>query len=203
MSEEFTAEDAVRRYLMYVADPTSVRDDAAIAAAERAVEDARDPLSKLKALSALERVRAGDEGDRLKMAFMLHARAWAETNDVSIGAFRSMGVSDDVLAGAGFVVPRGGRRSSTAKARPARSTPARSGGGRARAVPVGAVTEHILGREGTFTLNDVLAQVGGTPATATRAIRALVDEGAVTNLGPDPAHSARGRAPFLYEVTRR
>jgi len=50
------AEASVRQYLLYIEDPSSLRDESEIQKKTQAVLDATDPIDKLKALAELERV---------------------------------------------------------------------------------------------------------------------------------------------------
>ena len=56
-SVTITPETAVRLYLQFIDDPTQLLDAAAIKQAKGAVEKAKDPIDRLRALSALERAR--------------------------------------------------------------------------------------------------------------------------------------------------
>jgi hypothetical protein len=46
----------------------------------------------------------------------------------------------------------------------------------------------------------VVEAVRGSEITVRKAIAELVDAGTVRNLGPDPHHHGRGRAPLRYET---
>src|SRR4051812_19384760 len=82
-----TPESAVRAYLQYLQDPTSVVDVAVVKKAQSAVERARDPIDRLKALGALERSQATDKAV-YKDDFVKLARTWAQGEDVPVSAFR-------------------------------------------------------------------------------------------------------------------
>jgi hypothetical protein len=62
------------------------------------------------------------------------------------------------------------------------------------------VKAHVRGLTGTFTMAAVVEAVRGSEITVRKAIAELVDAGAVRNLGPDPHHHGRGRAPLRYET---
>ncbi len=118
-------EDAVRRYLEWLEDPDSLIDDEAVARAEAAVADARDPLTRLHALADAEHARQAD-ADAVIRDFITHARAYAEAQSIPIAAFRAVGVSDDVLRQAGFGLagrvpagrgPRGARAAGVRRGR--------------------------------------------------------------------------------------
>jgi hypothetical protein len=182
-------ETAVRQYLLFLEDPTKLRDDAEIQKRTQAVLDAKDPIDKLKALAELERVAKIDEGP-LREGFIKHAKAWSEEVSVPLSAFRELRVSDDVLREAGFDVPatrgRGRGRASS------------EGRQRAKAVPVEEIKNYVLGLKGTFILTDVMNGVGGSQATVRKAIDELIEAGQVEKLGPMPNYSGRGRAPVQY-----
>jgi len=184
------AEGAVRQYLLYLEDPSKLRDEADIQKKTQAVLDANDPIDKLKALADLERVAKVDEGP-LREGFVSHAREWSETQSIPVGAFRELRVPDDVLRAAGFDLP-----STPARGRGrAGNEPARQ---RAKAVPVDDIKAFVLDQKGTFVLADVQNGVGGSPATVRKAVEELVEAGQVEKLGPLPDYQGRGRAPIQY-----
>ena len=189
-----TPEDAVRRYLEWLEDPDSLIDDEAVARAEAAVADARDPLTRLHALADAEHARQAD-ADAVIKDFITHARAYAEAQSIPIAAFRAVGVSDDVLRQAGFgVVGRvpAGRSSKGARA---------AGAPRAKQVSVDELKAAALGLPKRFTLTDLAAAAGGgSPATVRRAVDELISAGKVDKLGPKPDHQGPGRAPTLYQL---
>ncbi|MEZ5139619.1 MAG: hypothetical protein R2702_12885 [Acidimicrobiales bacterium] len=151
MSNE--AEAAVRRYLAYLDDPSSVVDQDLVRAAEEAVAAAPDPLAKLHAAADLERARAADPGD-IEDDFVRHAKAYAEAEDIPAEAFVAVGVPGDVLERAGIGEPRtrrrGGRRASAAP--------------RAPQVPVSQIKAAVSQLPKRFTL----AQVAEAPAAGLR-----------------------------------
>lgn len=191
------AESQVRRYLMYLEDPGSLRDPAEIQRKTVAVLEAKDPIEKLKALAEVERASAVDEGS-FRAGFVEHARAWAEEHGVPVAAFRELRVPDDVLQEAGFDVPRRGRGRAGGRRAAAGSAPRTRT--RAPSVPVDDVKAHVLGLQGTFTLADVQAGAGGSPATIRKAVEDLVGSGQVKKLGPAKDYRGRGRAPTQYEL---
>lgn len=184
-------EDAVRRYLLFLDDPRQLRDDQEIQKLTQVVLDAVDPIEKLKALSNLERASSIDEAP-LRQAFVEHAKAWADAEQVSVDAFRELRVPDDVLREARFDVP-----SSPARPR-RRSVPVTDGGGRADPVAAHTIQQFVLQQQGTFVLADILNGAGGSPATVRKAVEELVDTGRVERLGPVADHGGRGRAPIQY-----
>jgi len=186
-----TPEEAVRRYLEWLEDPDSLIDDEAVAKAEAAVADARDPLTRLHALADAEHARQAD-ADVVIRDFITNARTYAEAQSIPISAFRAVGVSDDVLRQAGFGVAgragRGGRAT-------------RAVGPRAKQVSVDELKAAALGLPKRFTLTDLSAAAGGgSPATVRRAVDELISAGKVDKLGPKPDHQGPGRAPTLYQL---
>ncbi len=171
-------EAAVREYLMWLEDPASLRDESAIATAAAAVESATDPIDRLHAITALQKVKNVD-GSHLRAAFVEHAKSWAETNGVSAEAFRELGVPPQDLRAAGLLAGSG---SSTGPRR-----------GRVSA-------EMIKGSipEGRFTISALEAASGASTATVRKVVSDLVDEGVLVDLGPDQNHTGRGRAPLLF-----
>jgi hypothetical protein len=183
------SETAVRQYLLYLEDPSKLRDESEIQAKTQAVLDATDPIDKLKAIAELDRVANVDETP-LREGFVKHAKAWADELGVPLSAFRELRVPDDLLREAGFDVPAGRRRGLGAASADGRQ--------RAKAVPIGDIKDWILGQKGTFLLADVMSSVGGSPATVRKAVDELVEAGSVEKLGPVPDYQGRGRAPVQY-----
>ncbi len=185
-----TPEDAVRRYLLWLEDPSSIVDEAAVARAEAAVADASDPLARLHALADLEHARSADAAG-VVADFVAHARTYAEAQSIPVAAFQASGVPDDVLRQAGVLGgARGGRRAV--------------GGGTGTRAPKVAIDElkaavHRLPKQ--FTLADVAREAGGgSPQTVRKAVDELIADAQVRSLGPKPDHHGRGRAPTLYEL---
>jgi hypothetical protein len=187
------AEEAIRSYLLFIDDPTKLRDEAEVQARTVAVLQADDPIEKLKALAALERASAVD-GKGLRAAFVEHAQAWAEANGISVEAFLKLEVPADVLIAAGFDVPPARvRRTAPGAAAPGGGPPTRR-----PAVAASDIKEAVLTFAEPFTLNEVMAKVGGSPMTVRKAVEDLITEGKVERQGPVPDYSGRGRAPIQY-----
>lgn len=191
------AEQAVRRYLEFLADPSSAVDGARVAELETALASSDDVIAKLKLHGELERSRQGDVAE-LRSAFARHARAWAQRNDVGVEAFRSLGVSDIALAESGFDLGR--NTAGRAKTAPAARAPRATRGPRSTNVSAKTIRETILARTGTFTLALVMADAGGSPGTIRKVVDELEADGRVRNEGADPHHSGRGRSPHLFRV---
>jgi hypothetical protein len=189
------AELAVRRYLLWLRDPSALVDVAAVDELERTAAAATDPIERLKALSRLEQARAVD-GERCKLDFIRYAKQWADEQRITVSAFHAVGVDDTILRAAGI-----GLSSSTARTRAPRSAPrADAGDGRSRSVGVEAIGAAVAEWTEEFTLADVVAKVGGSPMTVRKAIDDLVNRGTVRRLGPARDHHGRGRAPIVYRT---
>jgi hypothetical protein len=186
-------EEAIRSYLLFLDDPTKLRDEGEVQRRTVAVLEAQDPIEKLKALTALEKAAAVDE-KALRSGFVEHAREWAEANGISVQAFQKLNVPDDVLTAASFDVPAQRRRRSVAGA-VGTVTEASS---RRPAVATADIKEAVLTLAEPFTLSEVMAKVGGSPMTVRKAVEDLIAEGRVERQGPVPGYSGRGRAPIQY-----
>ena len=193
MSDVVDPEAAVRSYLLSLRDPSALVDQDAIDALSRQAAETTDPIEQLRLLSRLERAKAVDPA-HYEHQFIRCARQWAEANEVSVAAFRSLGVPDATLRAAGLVAGAG-RSSAPRQAR--RTT---SGAGRAPSVSAEQVKAHVRGLSGTFTMAAVIEAIHGSEITVRKAISELIEAGAVRSLGPDPHHRGRGRAPVRYET---
>jgi hypothetical protein len=191
-AQKISPEEAIRSYLLFLDDPTKLRDEGEVQRRTVAVLEAHDPIQKLKALAALEKAAAVDEKG-LRAGFVEHAQEWAEANGISVRAFRELKVPNDVLAAAGFqVTAQRNRRSVTGSA----GTPAVTQ--RRPAVSAVDIKEAVLTLAEPFTLSEVMAKVGGSPMTVRKAVEDLIAEGRVERQGPVPGYSGRGRAPIQY-----
>ena len=190
-----SAQEAVRRYLDFIANPQSAIDQDAIAAAEAALGEAEasgDRLAELEARAALAKAKEAD-GSELEAAFVGQARAYAQERDIPAAAFEDMGVSSDVLRRAGLL--RGGGRRSSA---PARAT-------RSKRVNVEVIQEHMrsMSKGSTFTIAELQDALGGSPATTRKAIDLMPskDVSEVTDTAVIAKHAtgSRGRAPKVWQ----
>ncbi len=196
MSDPVAPEHAVRRYLAWVDDPSSAIDQDAVDRAEAAFASASDPIDRLHAAAAREKAKAADVA-QLQTDFVTHARAYAETEGIPVEAFRTLGVSDDVLSEAGFAVPSSrGRRGPAAGARSSSASTPRS-----PQIPVSQLKAVATQMPKQFTLAQLAERAGGgSPATVRKAVEELIAEGRAASLGPKPDHQGPGRAPTLYEL---
>ena len=195
-----SAEQAVRRYLAWIEDPDSAVDQDALEAAERAFASATDPIAKLNAAAAREKAASADVS-AIEHDFVVHAKAYADAEQIPASAFEALGVGADVLKQAGFAVAastRGRRPSTSSSPAPIRS----SGGPRAPQVSVAAIKAAAAQMPKQFTLAQLADKAGGgSPVTVRKAVDELIAEGRAAKLGPAPDHQGPGRAPTLYELT--
>jgi hypothetical protein len=189
---EDIAERAVRNYVLFLEDPQQLIDQDHIAMLQSRAEQTADPIERLKIYAELERAECSDES-RYRLDFVLHAKAWAASNDIGPAAFRRVGVSDDVLSSAGLVT-EGARGAKTVRKREPATT--------RTSVTAESIKQHVRSLRGSFTLADVQSTMGGSPMTVRKGVQALVDDGTITRLGPMRDWSGRGRAPIVFEVCR-
>jgi hypothetical protein len=185
-----SAEQAVRQYLAWLSNPDLLRDEARISDLRAKADGETDPIAKLRIFTELERASAVD-AEGVKLAFIQHAKAWADGNDVTAGAFRLLGVDEVMLAAAGLI---GGARK--------RNRRVDAGGHRAANVSAIVIKQRVGSLDDAFTLSDLMNDVGGSPATVRKAVEEMIADGSVEKLGPIAHHAARGRAPIQYRRTR-
>ena len=182
-----SADDAVRRYLTFLDDPSKLVDEAEVRRLQDQVDRAEDPIDRLLARAALLRAETTD-GEAYKRDFIKHAKKWADAEGVPASAFRALGVPDDVLANARL---DGKTRRGTRVNRDV-------GAPRRARISIPRLEEKILLLDGTFTVKDVTEQIGGSPATVKSALGRLEVQGKVKRAGERIGH--RGRAAKAWEV---
>ena len=192
-----TAEAAVRKFLEFVADPASARDEALITSLNEQVSAVRDPIQKLKLLAALDRAEKSD-GEALRHGFVLHARHWADQEGIPLKAFREIGVNDIVLAEAGFDLGMGRLKGAKGSSQSASKSPTAVPASRAKAVSGREIRHWMLAQTDAFTLAQVMAGAGGSLGTITNVADELIESGQIIRIGPSTTHTGRGRAPYLY-----
>jgi len=178
------AEEAVRNYLQLIADPRKLVDTEETARLQRALEEADDPIEKLKHLAALEKARRPDLRG-YEDAFIRAASTWAETNEIPGAVFLELGVKRDVLRAAGLLEP-------------GRSRPAATNARAAGSTSVAEVKQCALTQSGVFSLSDLKEAVGGSPMTLRKALNDLIKDGLIERLGADPEWKGIGRAPHRF-----
>jgi len=187
-------ETSLRRYLAWLDDERSLVDTEEVTRLEGLLEHEHDAIGRLRLLSELDRVRQGLDVAELEATVADGLAEWAAANAVTVGALAQVGVPDALLERAGLPVPA----TRPAPARPARRT-RRPAAHRAEPLALDEVRAAITSRLGpTWKLADLAAAVGREPATARNHLQKLIAAGDVIELGDDPAHDGRGRAPKLY-----
>jgi hypothetical protein len=188
-------ERAVRRYLAFVEDPSTARDEIRVADLEAKIAAADDPIEKIHLASDLHRARLVD-GENLRRDFIAVARRWADAQGIVPEAFRTLGVPDADLKAAGFDVGRTGRRRSEVGTVP--TSPSRTRAPRATTDDIRAAARSF---DQPFTIADLRDRAGGSPGTVRKALDEMVSEGLVTALGSTPGWTGPGRPPHRFEVT--
>ncbi len=198
---------AVRRYLEFVADPESARDEDLIASLEARVAGETDVIARLRLLSDLDRAKQVD-GTELLEGFVKHGRAWAGRNQITVGALRSVGVSPVVLAEAGFDLGHGSIHDRAAR-RPQPSAPRAPSSAPSRQRPSGSniagtvVKDWARQQPGMFTMAEAMVGTGASLMTVKKAITELVEEVALLSHGHIARPGVRGRAPEHFSVKRQ
>lgn len=185
-------EDGIRTYLDSLgASRKPVVDREAVKSLKAEIKAQTDPIAKLRLLAALEEEQAGRvpdlEGD--KAVFVAEAKAWAEAEGIPVSAFQTLGVPDEVLLEAGF---------DPSPAGPKTTATSRTAGGRAPRIPIEDVRAVAKKLGSGWKLADLASTLGRDTATARNYVNKLIDEGLLVDLGEDPKHDGRGRAPKVY-----
>jgi hypothetical protein len=177
-------EESVRRYIQYLADPGSLVDEGEAAEIERKIARSSDVLEKVRLHAMLTKVRTPDGSDVLA-DFLRDAKEWASTNGVPASAFASVGVTEDVLRRAGLI--RTGKKAQRLGTK--RNT---------SRVTVAEVQQWVMARNEPFTIRDVHESLGSSLVTSMKAIREMIDQGNVIELGQGENEGRRGRSPVRY-----
>lgn len=180
-------EQVVRKYLAYLEDPSVLRDDDAIATAQRAADEASDVVDRLKALSEVERLQ-DPSAESLHADFIRVVRSWADSEDITSGALMKLGVAPGVLREAGY--PVGGSSDARDKTITRRT--------RAPGVSIEAVRGSVPA-EGTFTTKQLQEASGASPGTVRKAMAAMLEDGTILDRGLAADWPGPGRVPTLYE----
>jgi hypothetical protein len=186
-------EDGIRTYLDSLgASQKPVIDREAVKSLKAEIKAETDSIAKLRLIAALEEEQAGRvpdlDGD--KAVFVAEAKAWAASEGISASAFQALKVPDEVLVEAGFTLDAPGRGASQA----GRS----SSSGRAPRIPIEEVRAAVKKLGSGWKLTDLGAALDRDAATARNYVNRLIEEGLIVDLGEDPKHDGRGRAPKLY-----
>ena len=181
------AEQAVKEYLATVGNPKprgrQARPKPDFDAATKGITD---PLAKLAAIKAeRERVANIVIGDDAEDGFIKYGKVWAKIHDYSREDFAALGISRRVLD-------------------------AVFGGGAPRVKPISHRAPRVSTKDladaitskppGTWlTVNGVMREAGGSPATVRKVLDELAAAGTVTDPIDDPKHSGKGRAAKVWE----
>ncbi len=186
-------EEGISRYLDSIGSKAKpIIDREAVKSLKAQVRSERNPIHKLKLLAALDEEQAGKTPDRSgdEAIFVAEAKAWADEEAIPVNAFQTMNVPDDVLTRAGFTVTTSRRQASSS----------RSSGSRAPRIPIEDVLAAARKLPKTWTLNDLASSVDREPATVRNYVKRMIEDGNATEIGDDPNHDGRGRAPKLYST---
>jgi hypothetical protein len=176
-------EQAVSNYLAYLRDPESVVDHVRVQELADALEQATEPIERLRLRQQLEEAQSADEAP-VREAFVVHAQAWASEHGVTASAFQAEGVPSDVLQEAGLL-PRSARRRSTRRV--------------TNRVGADDVRKAIPRRKGTtFTIPSLAEKTGASVATARKVVKDELLAGNIVERGSEADHKGRGRPPTLY-----
>ena len=189
-------EEAIRKYLESLGQSDKpVVDREAVNALKLQIRSEADLIEKAKLLSELEREEAGRVPDRSgdEAVFVTEAKAWADESGITPGALQALGVPGDVLRRAGFKVEAASTPGAARRGR-------KSSGGRAPAIPLDDVAAAARKLGSGWRLADLAGVLDRDPMTVRNYVTKLVEQGVVADLGEDPRHAGRGRAPKIYGV---
>ncbi len=191
------AEQGIRRYLEGLGQARGpVVDREAVKALKAQIAGETDVINKVKLLSELEREEAGRVLDLSadEAVFVAEAKSWAEEAEVTPSALQALGVPDEVLQRAGFEFEPSRRRGGSGR----RST--RASGGRAPAIPLDRVAAEARKLGSGWRITDLAEVLDREPMTVRNYVMKLIEQGVFADLGDDPRHDGRGRAPKIYGV---
>lgn len=186
-SQEVSAEEAVRRYLQFLQDPSSLVDAGLVDALEAKLAGEQDVLARLRVLSAIE-IAGTVDADALLADFVRLAGRFAREENVPASAFLRMGVPRDALVSAGIL--SGPVRRSERPASPPRAPRHR--------IDRADVERSLRAFTAPFTVKDAVAATGANQLTVRKTLDALLAEGVIVDGGPDETHSGPGRSPRRY-----
>lgn len=186
-------EDGIRSYLELLGQQGKrVVDREAVSRLKAEARNEKDVLKRVLVLSELEREQNGRPIDISsdEAVFVAEAAGWAKEAGITVGALQQMGVPDDVLRRAGFEVRFAARG-------PVAPT-GRRGGGRSPAIPLDEVAAAARKLGSGWRLTDLAEVLDREPMTVRNYVNKLIDNNVIVDLGDDPKHDGRGRAPKLY-----
>lgn len=181
-------EQTIREYLDSLgASNRPVVDKEAVKSLKAQIKSEGDTINRLRLLSELERAEEGEVQDYsgLEAVFVSEGKVWADGEGITASAFGVLGVPDEVLRKAGFGT------SKSPKARKATGT-------RAPRLDYEEVKQAATKLGSGWKLSDLAEALGSSPATTRNYVVKLIEDGTIADLGEDPKHDGRGRAPKLY-----
>jgi len=188
-------EDGIRDYLNSLGKTTKpVVDKEAVRSLKAEIRGTSDPIAKLRLMTALDEAEQGELPDNSgsEAVFIAEAKKWAESEGIKPEFMSALGVPDEVMKKAGFTV--------TARA----AAPKRSGGTRQPALSLDEVKEAVATLpNGGWKLSQLAEALGRDTTTTRNYVNKLLAEKDpfIRQLGDDPSHDGRGRAPKLYDRT--
>lgn len=185
-------EDSIREYLSSLGKaPKPIVDKEAVKSLKAEIRGTTDPIAKLKLMALLDEAEQGDLPDfsGAKAVFIAEAKAWAEAERIKPEFIAALGVPNDVMKEAGFEF--------TPPAPPRKSASSRAP--RLDEDDVLAALQG-LGTAVEFKLSDAADAIDRNAATARNYVNRLIEAGKIKEVGDDPNHGGRGRAPKLYKL---
>ena len=189
-----SVEEGIRNYLEMLGEQGKrVVDREAVRALKAQARAEKDVLKKVAVLSELEREQAGRAVDISgpEALFVAEAKGWAEGAGFTVGALQQVGVPDEVLRRAGFTVSQPSRG-------PVAAGPAGRTSTRAPAIPLDEVAAAARKLGSGWKLADLAEVLDRESMTVRNYVTKLIENGVIVDLGEDPRHDGRGRAPKLY-----
>lgn len=183
MTSDVDCEERVRLYLSFLSDPASLVDAAQVTTLQQQFNSTSDIMQRLKLAEELEQAE-NPSIDNIRGGFVDCAKSVAEANGLSAAAFIRLGVPESDLRQAGFKFDSAAQSETT--------TPKRR-------LTVDQVIALIPAD--SFSARSLQMRSGASPMTVRKTIERLLESGDICSLGPDPEHSARGRAPELFALT--
>lgn len=166
--------DAVRRYLLFLEDPSSVDFSAEVEKVNAQLAEQKDPLERLRLKGELVRLQGSHE-DLLRAGFVAHAHAWATREGLPLSVFDDMGIPDAVM------------RQAHLRFRPRRPFVGRDD-----------VLRWMLDQKEPFGVHAAQRDTGASHITVRRVLSDLVAAGELVDAGGNPAHQGRGRAARMF-----
>lgn len=101
--QEQKHEHAIRTYMRLIKEPEALIDAERIQELNTHLNDAHDPVERVKIRSEVERERTPDI-DHIESEFVTHAKPWATKHGIDPQAFIAEGVDPTLLKRAGFKI---------------------------------------------------------------------------------------------------